>query len=87
MTKVTEKMLLRLKSGKTIRVKHIDLEDEGKYKGQMIASISGTDTYKDMTACSLVLVSQLESKIESGEIKVVTLIWDANEHKWQEIVE
>ncbi len=86
MTKVTEKMLLRLKDGKTIRVKHIDLEDEGKYKGQMIASVSGTHSYKDATACSLVLVSELESKIESGEIKVVTLVWDAVENEWQETI-
>lgn len=87
MTQITEKMLLRLKDGKTIRVKHVDLEDEGKYKGQMIASISGRGSYKEATACSLVLVSELERKIESGEIKVVTLVWDATENKWQETIQ
>lgn len=82
MIQITEKMLLRLKSGNTIRVKSID-EDE---KGRIIASINGTDSYKEMTACSLVLVSELESKIESGDIKVVSLVWDTTNYKWNEII-
>jgi hypothetical protein len=82
MTQITEKMLLRLKSGKTIRVKSIG-EDE---KGRIVASINGTDTYKEMTACSLVLVSDLQSKIESGDIKVVSLVWDPKEYKWNEVI-